>query len=138
MNLAITPTMCSFAKTNLIKNCTSKKESNWDGEIWTGNVRESSKWSKTIPFIKEKKGWTLTSEEQVICYGPHAFARNHSHGKVRTKYFSSRINYSCLLSKYEVKNSKWFWEQERTFQEVFGETKVEIQIKVLATLGSLQ
>ena len=46
LNLAITPTMYSFAKPNLIKNCTSKirKQLGWrNSEL--GHVRESSKWS---------------------------------------------------------------------------------------------
>ena len=63
LNLTITPTMCSFAKTNLIKNCTSKirKQMGWRN-LELGHVRESSKWPKTVPFIKEKES-TMTSEE---------------------------------------------------------------------------
>ena len=85
--------------------------------------------------LKRKTGPTIIS---------HAFARNISHGKVQSMYFPSKKKQ--LLSKYQVKYIKNDSENKRTFQgvhdyhgfqEIFGQTYKEIQLKVLATLGSL-
>ena len=55
-------------------------------------MRESSKTSKSIRFIKKKKDDQLFLSEWVRRFLSHAFVRNISHWKVHSRYLSSTKN----------------------------------------------